>query len=386
MLFFTSAIYGHCSFTDMGVNGEYKPSRKSQSNEDPIHNSGLTEAQWACRDSQKEPSQFTITPGTSAALTFNPGCNSGREEDDIAVITRGEPNTSFGGGVVGGKGKFNGRHSGGYCELSIAYNEQPTMEDFVVFNQWDKSCPDSKMEYEFDFPATLPSGEAVLQWTWISVSPAQFYSTCIDITVEGNSELPGLAGRCVHVKNAADENVYEVPGTNGELANAGLTGNPADIFPVEVTPAEVSGCTFGGDDIGSPGGQPAAPPVGQLPEATGAAAPPAEEEEQEQGEQPAEEEEQEQGEQPAEEEEQEQGEQPTEEEKEQEQGEQPAEEEEGEESAPETDEETEESQDSTDESQVYEAAEAEEATGTEEVPSDPPQQQMEEASQDKCSR
>ena len=127
-----------------------------------LNNDELDQA--VCRNHEKQPALFVVSPGDALAMSFRPECNSETESGKtVQVMSEGKTIERQSGDWENGP-----RHGGGNCQVSISYNESPAWSDFVVIHQWKGTCPDSKKEYTFSLPDTLPSGNVIIQWTWFS--------------------------------------------------------------------------------------------------------------------------------------------------------------------------------------------------------------------------
>ena len=94
-------------------------------------------------------------------------------------------------------------HGGGSCQISVTYDENPTKSStFKVIHSIEGGCPikgvagnngDSASAvdpdtYSFTIPSSLPTGTAVLAWTWFNkIGNREMYMNCAPITVTGAS-------------------------------------------------------------------------------------------------------------------------------------------------------------------------------------------------------
>jgi hypothetical protein len=94
-------------------------------------------------------------------------------------------------------------HGGGSCQISVTYDESPTKSStFKVIHSIEGGCPikgvagnngDSASAvdpdtYSFTIPSSLPTGTAVLAWTWFNkVGNREMYMNCAPITITGAS-------------------------------------------------------------------------------------------------------------------------------------------------------------------------------------------------------
>lgn len=94
-------------------------------------------------------------------------------------------------------------HGGGSCQISVTYDENPTKSStFKVIHSIEGGCPikgvagnngDSASAvdpdtYSFTIPSSLPTGTAVLAWTWFNkIGNREMYMNCAPITITGAS-------------------------------------------------------------------------------------------------------------------------------------------------------------------------------------------------------
>eukprot|EP00834_Sanchytrium_tribonematis_P007379 NODE_658_length_4969_cov_1.543326.p2 type:complete len:377 gc:universal NODE_658_length_4969_cov_1.543326:1730-2860(+) len=261
-MLFATTVLAHCQTTYVGLNGDFRGMRDGPNGEDnsfyPLNHADLPfriPGNWkyaVCRNTTtKSPDPLTVKPGDKLTLDFRPECNSGTKEgEEITVMSRGKK-------IKAQSGDFDGasRHKGGYCQVSMTYTQtpdgvNPQWSDFVVIAQYKGKCPDSKTEWDFNLPDQLPSGEAVMMWTWFSAhGRAEFYSTCWDVIVQGNSYDKGIYGFCVLYGNLNDTSKSFLPvapgriSTSGSVEYKGKAGNPAvDATLVAIKTAPQMGC------------------------------------------------------------------------------------------------------------------------------------------------
>ncbi len=253
-----STISAHCGITFVGMKDNYVAPR----NDDPATSwwpldhgelkfTKLDAEAAVCHGTKKGESIFTVKGGDVMSLDFRANCNSGTDPLGVDVIQGGEKvHAESGSEHIG-----DGRHGGGMCEISIAYVENPKWSDFIVLKRWEGTCPDSKLNWEFDLPKDMPKGEAVMQWTWWSAfGRAELYSQCWDVTVESDSELPALEGDCVAYGNTNPSNklyLYgKAPGTKEFHTKPGNL--ETDVFTIPTKLAEKTTCVSGGlKEVGS---------------------------------------------------------------------------------------------------------------------------------------
>ncbi|KAI5370832.1 hypothetical protein Slin15195_G017050 [Septoria linicola] len=74
-------------------------------------------------------------------------------------------------------------HSGGSCQLSLSYDNGAT---FRVIQSMIGGCPLTST-YDFTIPSHVPSGEALLSWTWQNnEGNREFYQNCAQVTIESS--------------------------------------------------------------------------------------------------------------------------------------------------------------------------------------------------------
>lgn len=94
-------------------------------------------------------------------------------------------------------------HGGGSCQISITYDEAPTKSStWKVIHSIEGGCPIKNTAgnngddankvnpdvYEFTIPSSLPTGTAVLAWTWFNkIGNREMYMNCAPITISGGS-------------------------------------------------------------------------------------------------------------------------------------------------------------------------------------------------------
>ncbi|TQS34746.1 hypothetical protein Golomagni_04860 [Golovinomyces magnicellulatus] len=94
-------------------------------------------------------------------------------------------------------------HGGGSCQISITYDTAPTAKSvFKVIHSIEGGCParnvagnigsssttDDPDTYGFPVPENLPTGNAVLAWTWFNkVGNREMYMNCAPVTFTGPS-------------------------------------------------------------------------------------------------------------------------------------------------------------------------------------------------------
>ncbi len=94
-------------------------------------------------------------------------------------------------------------HGGGSCQISITYDEAPTASStFKVIHSIEGGCPIKNVAgnnadtatavdpdtYSFTVPTSLPTGTAVLAWTWFNkIGNREMYMNCAPITITGST-------------------------------------------------------------------------------------------------------------------------------------------------------------------------------------------------------
>ncbi|KFY03211.1 hypothetical protein O988_01638 [Pseudogymnoascus sp. VKM F-3808] len=94
-------------------------------------------------------------------------------------------------------------HGGGSCQISITYDEKPTKDSvWKVIHSIEGGCPARGVEgnlgggpdtpvpddYSFSIPDSLPTGNAVLAWTWFNkVGNREMYMNCAPIDITGGN-------------------------------------------------------------------------------------------------------------------------------------------------------------------------------------------------------
>ncbi|OBT88594.1 hypothetical protein VE02_03941 [Pseudogymnoascus sp. 03VT05] len=94
-------------------------------------------------------------------------------------------------------------HGGGSCQISITYDEKPTKDSvWKVIHSIEGGCPARGVDgnlaggpdtpdpdnYSFSIPDSLPTGNAVLAWTWFNkVGNREMYMNCAPIDITGGN-------------------------------------------------------------------------------------------------------------------------------------------------------------------------------------------------------
>jgi hypothetical protein len=95
-------------------------------------------------------------------------------------------------------------HGGGSCQVSITYDLEPTKNSvWKVIHSIQGGCPmrnaegnngndankPSPSQYTFPVPDDLPTGEAVLAWTWFNrIGNREMYMNCAPISITGSNK------------------------------------------------------------------------------------------------------------------------------------------------------------------------------------------------------
>ncbi|KAI9690989.1 MAG: hypothetical protein M1822_008609 [Bathelium mastoideum] len=131
-------------------------------------------------------------------------------------------------------------HDGGSCQISLSFDNGAT---FRVIKSMIGGCPSTE-KYEYTIPSFVPSGKALLAWTWQNhEGDREFYMNCASVTISKSSQsrrrkkqmsLPQSISDLpyIWVANLADVNncsttegvdpVYPDPGSDVEYS-AGLS-------------------------------------------------------------------------------------------------------------------------------------------------------------------
>jgi len=230
--------------------------------------------------------------------------------------------------------KFTGSatHGGGSCQISITYDEAPTKNSvFKVIHSIEGGCPIQGVAgnngdnadavdpstYSFKVPSNLPTGSAVLAWTWFNkIGNREMYMNCAPITITAGSSkrdeelearnatmiferdtaafnaLPNMfvanIGNGCGTKDSTDL-LFPAPGDSveqlglatksaqdtptgascGAAATGGSTGSPSSVAPVATSappaatsaPAHSAGGVFVTVPTSASGAQPTVAPV-----------------------------------------------------------------------------------------------------------------------------
>jgi len=131
-------------------------------------------------------------------------------------------------------------HGGGSCQISLSYDNGTS---FRVIKSMIGGCP-LKTNWDFSIPTYVPSGSAMLAWSWQNlIGNREFYMNCAPIVVAGGSlnqrrgaptslnQLPSIwvanlqsINKCVTVEN--DAPVYPDPGPEVEYNGGYSSSSP----------------------------------------------------------------------------------------------------------------------------------------------------------------
>ncbi len=96
-------------------------------------------------------------------------------------------------------------HGGGHCQFGVTYDDNT----FVVLKTVIGDCLISGMNYNFDLPPNIPSGDITVFWTWVNkIGNRDYYMECADITVNndnGNNLPVEIQGKELLVVNILDK-------------------------------------------------------------------------------------------------------------------------------------------------------------------------------------
>lgn len=187
-------------------------------------------------------------------------------------------------------------HGGGSCQVSITYDESPTKRSvFKVIYSIEGGCPaknqagnispanrltDAPDAYSFTLPDNIPTGKAVLAWTWFNrIGNREMYMNCAPITITGSggdvanfNALPDMM-----VANIGEKKCTVAEGTDVAFPNP---GNSVEQFSFDGSYQDVSSqeaCSYnwmagdGPGSIGAPAGGDSDSISGSAPSATSAA-------------------------------------------------------------------------------------------------------------------
>jgi hypothetical protein len=114
---------------------------------------------------------------------------------------KGPSTKTINGNTVNIKLEGTAVHGGGHCQFGVTYDDST----FVVLKTVTDNCLISGMDYNFDLPSNIPSGDITVFWTWINrIGNREYYMECADITVNnpnGNTSPVEIKGKELLVVN-----------------------------------------------------------------------------------------------------------------------------------------------------------------------------------------
>lgn len=132
-------------------------------------------------------------------------------------------------------------HGGGSCQISITYDNPPNKQSkWKVIHSIEGGCPMGNVDgnfgddanqpvpdkFQFQIPTGLPTGNAVLAWTWFNrIGNREMYMNCAPITISGGA-----------AKRSAEEEFEDE--LSSKIARRGLDDLP-DMFVANIG----NGCT-----------------------------------------------------------------------------------------------------------------------------------------------
>ena len=150
-------------------------------------------------------------------------------------------------------------HGGGSCQISITYDEKPTKDSvWKVIHSIEGGCPargvDGNLsggpdtpvpdDYSFTIPDSLPTGNAVLAWTWFNkIGNREMYMNCAPIDITGGN-----------AKSKRDTAAYDaLPDMfTANIGNGCATEESVDLqFPSAGDSVEKLGSGSLGDPVGT---------------------------------------------------------------------------------------------------------------------------------------
>jgi hypothetical protein len=114
---------------------------------------------------------------------------------------KGPSTKTINGNTVNIKLEGTAVHGGGHCQFGVTYDDST----FVVLKTVTDNCLISGMNYNFDLPSNIPSGDITVFWTWVNrIGNREYYMECADITVNnptGNTSPVEIKGKELLVVN-----------------------------------------------------------------------------------------------------------------------------------------------------------------------------------------
>ena len=172
---------------------------------------------------------------------------------------KGPSTKTINGNTVNIKLEGSATHGGGHCQFGVTYDDST----FVVLKTVTDNCLISGMDYNFDLPSNIPSGDITVFWTWVNrLGNREYYMECADITVNnpnGNNSPVEIQGKELLVVNILGKTI--IP-----------EGLPAGNDGIDLLNArkDISIMSGSGGNSGSPPPsqqppQPTPPPPQQIP-------------------------------------------------------------------------------------------------------------------------
>ncbi|KAK8109262.1 hypothetical protein PG984_015063 [Apiospora sp. TS-2023a] len=108
-------------------------------------------------------------------------------------------------------------HGGGSCQLAITTDKQPSAStQWSVIQSIEGGCPskdgNGPSEYDFTIPDSVPSGDYIFAWTWISKMSGgpEYYMNCAKLQVEGGGNKRSIDTRAEDMPNLFVANLASV--------------------------------------------------------------------------------------------------------------------------------------------------------------------------------
>jgi len=155
-----------------------------------------------------------------------------REGSDSSKIPTYEPGSTQSIGLQG-----SAIHGGGSCQISITYDNPPTANSvFRVIQSREGECPPGSTtgnltpnpeyvhpELSFTVPSDIPSGEAVIAWSWFNkIGNREMYMRCAPVRIAGsNTDTTALDKLPTIFKANIGNDCTTIEGTNLKFPNPG---------------------------------------------------------------------------------------------------------------------------------------------------------------------